>query len=69
MERSEVLDQLRERAQDVLGTQELGGADSLAVVELAMDVEDAFGIELTEAEVSGAGSLEDLADLVLAKVP
>jgi acyl carrier protein len=71
VERSEVLQVLREKAREVLGSEveDLAAADSLAVVELVMDVEDAFGVELSEAEVGAAGTLADLADLVLAKTP
>ncbi|MCW2499794.1 MAG: hypothetical protein JWN87_1470 [Frankiales bacterium] len=66
-----MLQVLREKAREVLGSEveDLAAADSLAVVELVMDVEDAFGVELSEAEVGAAGTLADLADLVLAKTP
>jgi len=67
MERSEVLQQVRAKAVEVLAVEDLAAADSLAVVELVMDLEDAFGIELSEAEVAKVVTLEDLADLVHAK--
>jgi len=67
MERSEVLQQVRAKAVEVLAVEDLAAADSLVVVELVMDLEDEFGIELPEAEVAQAVTLEDLADLVHAK--
>jgi acyl carrier protein len=68
MEREEVQQVLREKALEVLGTEDLAGADSLAVVELVMDLEDAFGVELPEQEVVSAATLADLADVVLARL-
>jgi acyl carrier protein len=65
MERQEVLQVLGEKALEVLGTADLAQADSLAVVELVMDAEDLFSVELPEQEVAAASSLEDLADVVL----
>lgn len=73
MEREEVLVVLREKAVAVLGVNgiaedlPLAGVDSLALVELAMDLEDTCGIELTEADVSGAGTIGELVDVVVAK--
>jgi acyl carrier protein len=43
------------------------GVDSLAVVEWVMDVEDALGVELSEAEVLAVPSLGALADVIVAK--
>ena len=43
------------------------GPDSLAVVEWVMDVEDATGVALTEAEVLAVPSLGALADVIVAK--
>lgn len=43
------------------------GVDSLAVVEWVMDVEDALGVVLTEAEVAAAPTLGALADVICAK--
>lgn len=68
MEREEVQQVLREKALEVLGTEDLAGADSLAVVELVMDLEDAFGVELPEQQVVSAATLADLADVVLARL-
>jgi len=75
MERDEVLAVLREKVSEVMGLHDLGedesftgrGVDSLAVVELVMDLEDAFGIELTEDEVVGAPTVGALVDVVLGK--
>ncbi|MCW2600873.1 MAG: Phosphopantetheine attachment site [Frankiales bacterium] len=66
---------LREKASAVLGVEDLAedesftgrGVDSLAVVELVMDLEDAFGIELGEEEVAAAATVGALADVVVGK--
>lgn len=58
---------VRERA-ELLAVEDLEGADSLVVVELVMDIEDAVGVELTETDVLGVSSLDGLADLVLTKL-
>lgn len=42
--------------------------DSLSLVELTMDVEDEFGIELSEADVAGLTTIGGYADVVLAKL-
>lgn len=73
MDRSEVVAVLVERAAPHLG--ELAesdpfqgqGVDSLAVVEWVLDVEDALGVELSEADVVAAPTLGALADFILAK--
>jgi acyl carrier protein len=75
MERDAVLEVLRTRAVELLHVQpdevredaSLREADSLALVELVMAVEDDLGVELPEAEVAGVTSYGELADLVLAK--
>jgi acyl carrier protein len=75
MGRDEVLAVLREKAAEVLGVEELAetdtfsgpGVDSLAVVELVMDLEDAFGIELSEQDVLGAADVGALVDVVVEK--
>jgi acyl carrier protein len=75
VERSEVLQVLQEKAAVVLGVDDLAesdsfegrGVDSLAVVELVMDLEDAYGVELAEHEVAGAATVGDLVDLIRAK--
>ncbi|MDP9181143.1 MAG: acyl carrier protein [Actinomycetota bacterium] len=74
MERADVVAVLVEKAAELLDA-ELAesdaftgrGVDSLAVVEWVMDVEDALGVELTEAEVLAVPSLGALADVIVAK--
>ena len=64
---------MRDKATLVLGVENINeelplvDGDSLALVELVMDLEDAYGIDLSEAEVAGAGTVGGLVDLVLAK--
>ena len=75
VDRAEVLQVLREKAAELLDAPDLTeddsfvgrGVDSLAVVEWVMDVEDALGVELAEAEVLAVPSLGALADVILAK--
>ena len=75
MERAQVLEVLVAKAAELLDAPDLGegdsflgrGADSLAVVEWVMDVEDATGVELSEAEVLAVPSLGALADVIVAK--
>ena len=75
MERAEVLQVLVAKAAEVLDAPGLTeddsfdgrGVDSLAVVEWVMDVEDAVGVELSEAEVLAVPSLGALADVIVAK--
>ena len=74
MDRAEVVSLLQQKSQELLG-RELAesdafrgdGIDSLAVVELVMDVEDALGVELTEPEVLAAPDLGGLADVIVSK--
>jgi acyl carrier protein len=74
VDRAEVVSLLQAKALELLG-RELAedqplqgeGIDSLAVVELVMDVEDALGVELAEAEVAAVPDLGGLADLIVAK--
>jgi acyl carrier protein len=76
MGRDEVLVVLQEKASEVLGLSELAESDtfsgrridSLAVVELVMDLEDAFGIELSEQDVLGAADIGALVDVVASKI-
>ena len=42
--------------------------DSLATVELVLDLEEALGIELPESEMAGVTSVSDLFDLAMRKV-
>ena len=47
------------------------GADSLDVVELVMDLEDTFGIEILDSEIKNFGddgTIKDLVKLVQSKV-
>jgi acyl carrier protein len=75
MGRDEVLAVLQEKATESLGIEGLlesdtfsgRGVDSLAVIELVMDLEDAFGIELSEQDVQGAADVGGLVDVVVAK--
>ena len=73
MERGEVLRVLREKAAVVLGVEDIAETaplaqfDSLALVELVMDLEDALGIELPEQDVASAGTVGALVDLAVAK--
>ena len=75
MDRAQVLELLVAKAAELLDAPDLEegdsfvgrGVDSLAVVEWVMDVEDATGVELTEAEVLAVPSLGDLADVIMAK--
>jgi acyl carrier protein len=75
MDRAQVIEVLVAKAAELLdapGLQEEDsfagrGVDSLAVVEWVMDVEDASGVELTEAEVLAVPSLGALADVIVAK--
>ena len=73
--RDEVLAALVARAAERFGLPELTeddaftgrGVDSLAVVEWVLDLEDALGVELEEAEVLAAPTLGALADVIVAK--
>lgn len=75
MERADVMTVLVAKAAEVLEAEGLEeadsfagrGVDSLALVEWVMEVEDALGVELTEAEVLAAGDLGSLADVIVAK--
>jgi len=75
MDRAQVIEVLVAKAAELLdapGLQEEDsfagrGVDSLAVVEWVMDVEDATGVELTEAEVLAVPSLGALADVIVGK--
>ena len=75
MDRAQVLELLVAKAAELLDAPGLSaddsfagrGVDSLAVVEWVMDVEDATGVELTEAEVLAVPSLGALADVIVGK--
>jgi len=73
--RDEVVAVLLERAAERLQAPDLGeddllaghGVDSLALVEWALDVEEAVGVVLTEADLVGAPTVGGLADVILAR--
>jgi acyl carrier protein len=79
MDRAEVLQVLREKAVDMLeveadDVQEDKSfvtdlqVDSLSLVELTMDLEDAFGIELPEEELADVKTIGSFVDVIVAKV-
>ncbi|MCW2545006.1 MAG: hypothetical protein JWM40_2558 [Frankiales bacterium] len=53
MERAEVLLLVQEKLPGSMEETPLSELDSLAVIELVMDLEDALGVEVVEAEVTG----------------
>ena len=79
MERSEVLAVMREKAVDMLelepdAVQEDKSfvddlqVDSLSLVEYTMDLEDAFGIELPEDELTDLKTIGAFVDLIMVKL-
>jgi acyl carrier protein len=60
MDRDEVMALLAVQRPELKEDTDLDAMDSLDVVELAMDLEDALGVQLTEADVHG--TLGDLLD-------
>ena len=79
MERSEVLNVMREKAVDMLelepdAVQEDKSfvddlqVDSLSLVEYTMDLEDAFGIELPEDELTDLKTIGAFVDLIMVKL-
>ena len=65
MDRDEVLALLVVTRPELTEDTELGAMDSLDVVELAMDLEDATGVEVSEADVHG--TLGDLVSLLVSR--
>ena len=57
---SEVLDAALDLRNDL-------GFDLIALAELALAIEDAFGIEIEMADLAGCRTVEDLHDLVVAR--
>ena len=57
---------IQERMPDVTEDSPLDALDSLAVIELVMDLEDALGIEVSEGEVTG--TLGDLVTHLVGRV-
>ncbi len=80
MERSEVLQVVRDKAVEMLevdaeAVQEDKSfvddldVDSLSLVEYTMELEDAFGIELSEEELADLKTIGAFVDLIQTKVP
>jgi acyl carrier protein len=80
MERAEVLQVVRDKAVEMLevdaeAVQEDKSfvddldVDSLSLVEYTMELEDAFGIELSEEELAGLKTIGALVDLIQTKLP
>ncbi len=65
MDREELLALLAVTRPELKEESDLSALDSLDVVELAMDLEDATGVQLTEADVTG--TLGDLISLLMAR--
>ena len=79
MERSEVLDVMRDKAVEMLEVEpdavqedksfvEDLKVDSLSLVEYTMDLEDAFGIELPEDELTDLKTIGAFVDLIMTKL-
>jgi acyl carrier protein len=79
MERAEVMQVLRDKAVEMLevdadAVQEEKSfvedldVDSLSLVEYTMELEDSFGIELAEEELTGITTIGGFVDVILAKV-
>ncbi|MBW3638589.1 MAG: acyl carrier protein [Actinobacteria bacterium] len=79
MERAEVMQVLRDKAVEMLEVEadavqedksfvEDLDVDSLSLVEYTMELEDAFGIELAEEELTGITTIGGFVDVILTKV-
>jgi acyl carrier protein len=79
MERAEVMQVLRDKAVEMLEVEAEQvqedksfvadlQVDSLSLVELTMDLEDEFGIELPEEELVDVKTIGAFVDVILAKV-
>ncbi len=79
MERTEVLDVMRDKAVEMLEVEpdavqedksfvEDLKVDSLSLVEYTMDLEDAFGIELPEDELTDLKTIGAFVDLIMTKL-
>ncbi len=79
MERAEVMQVLRDKAVEMLEVEPDAvqedksfvhdlDVDSLSLVEYTMELEDAFGIELPEEELSDLTTIGAFADLIMTKV-
>jgi len=80
MERAEVMQVVRERAVEMLEVEadavqddksfvEDLEVDSLSLVEFTMELEDVFGVELPEDELTGLTTIGGLVDLIVSKAP
>lgn len=67
MTREEVLAVLADKAGAELALDAPYPGDSLALVELVMDLEDALGVDLPEDEVTRTRTVGELVDLCVAK--
>jgi acyl carrier protein len=67
VERAEVLVLVQEKLPGTTEETSLEALDSLAVIELVMDLEDALGVEVVEAEVTG--TVGDLITHLVGRVP
>jgi acyl carrier protein len=80
LDRDQVMEKVRNHLADELGV-ELGqitgathfrddlDADSLDLYELAMELEDTYGVKMTEEEAAGIETVDQAVDFVLAKLP
>ena len=79
MERTEVLDVMRDKAVEMLEVEpdavqedksfvEDLKVDSLSLVEYTMNLEDAFGIELPEDELTDLKTIGAFVDLIMTKL-
>ena len=78
MERAEVMEVVRERAVEMLEVEAEAvqddksfvddlQVDSLSLVEFTMELEDVFGVELPEDELTGLTTIGGLVDLIARK--
>jgi acyl carrier protein len=78
MERAEVMQVVRERAVEMLEVEAEAvqddksfvddlQVDSLSLVEFTMELEDVFGVELPEEELTGLTTIGGLVDLIARK--
>ncbi|MFL5871326.1 MAG: acyl carrier protein [Solirubrobacterales bacterium] len=80
MDRAEVMDKVREHlaAELEVGSDQIADqtrfredldADSLDLYELVMELEDTYGIKVSEAEASRIQTVGDAVDFVVARLP
>ena len=80
LDRDQVMEKVRTHLADELGV-DLGrisgtthfrddlDADSLDLYELAMELEDTYGVKMTEEEATGIETVDQAVDFVIAKLP